>query len=376
MAENESDQDDKTEDATPERREDFREKGQIAHSQELSQVATLAAIVILFFWYGGQVTLSLRKLFVVTFESISTFRIDQKSVIPYFSSIWIDLIVIIAPIFLVAAVISILVTLLQTQFSWSWQKLAFEWSKLNPITGITRILGAEMLVGMLRTTAKLTVVTLTTWLVLAGEWTKVTGLIYVPLVKTWLYWGDITTQLVWGVVGLMLFVAVADYIYTFVSLEKKMRMTKQEVKDELKQRETDPHVKARIRRMAREIANRKTIENTKKATVLITNPTHYSIAVRYEIGMPAPFVVAKGVDFLALKMRETARELDIPIIENKPLARALYAAVDEGSEIPGDMYKAVAEIIKFVFKLKNVRIPGQSEKKIATTNLDSNESNL
>ena len=127
-----------------------------------------------------------------------------------------------------------------------------------------------------------------------------------------------------------------------------MKMTKEEVKEEVKQRESDPHVKAKLRRMAREIANRKAIDNTKKATVLITNPTHYSIAVRYELGMPAPIVVAKGVDFLALKMREAAKENDIPIVENKPLARAIYASVKEGDEIPVGMYQAVSEIIKFV----------------------------
>ncbi len=135
-----------------------------------------------------------------------------------------------------------------------------------------------------------------------------------------------------------------------------MKKTIQEVKEETKQRETDPHVKAKHRRMAREIATRKTVENTKKATVLVTNPTHYSIAIRYEVGMPAPLVVAKGVDFLALKMRETAKELEIPIIENKALARAIYAAVKEGDEIPVGMYQAVSEIIKFVFQLKGIKI--------------------
>jgi flagellar biosynthetic protein FlhB len=140
-----------------------------------------------------------------------------------------------------------------------------------------------------------------------------------------------------------------------------MKMSKQEVKEEIKQRETDPHVKAKLRRMAREIATRKAIENTKKATVLVTNPTHYSIAIKYEVGMPAPVVLAKGVDFLALKMRETARELEIPIIENKPLARAIYASVQEGDEIPVSMYQAVSEIIKFVFQLKGVKIPRKNQ---------------
>jgi flagellar biosynthetic protein FlhB len=172
----------------------------------------------------------------------------------------------------------------------------------------------------------------------------------------WSYWGDITTQMLWGVVGLMIFIGAGDFLYNFISLENKMKMSKEEVKEEIKQRETDPHVKAKLRRMARDIATKKAVENTKKATVVITNPTHYSIAIRYEFGMAAPIVLAKGVDFLALKMRETARELDIPIVENKALARAIYASVKEGEEIPITMYQAVSEIIKFVFKLKGVQI--------------------
>ena len=216
--------------------------------------------------------------------------------------------------------------------------------------------------GGLKSTAKMFVVGVVAWLILYGEWSKVPSLLYVPFSNTWTYWGIITSQLFWGVVALMLLVAGGDYVYSFVSMERKMRMTKQEVKEELKQRESDPHVKARLRKMARDIATKKTVENTRKATVVITNPTHYSVAVRYELGMAAPLVVAKGVDFLALRMREVAKELDIPIVENKALARALYASVNEGSEVPGEMYKAIAEIIRFVFKLKNVKVPAQVQK--------------
>jgi flagellar biosynthetic protein FlhB len=362
MADEEKSPDDKTEEATPERRDDFREKGQIATSHELSQVIALAAIVAAFGWYGPVVLDRISRMLIKTFESVPTLRIDQTNLFPFLSSIWIEMIWIIAPLFIIAGIIGGVGTLLQTQFNWSWEKLQFNWKVLNPFPGIAKMFKTEAVVGAIKSSAKLFVVSVVAWMILRGEWDKVPYLLNVPVFKTWIYWGNITTQLIWGVVGLMLFVAAGDYIYSFNTMETKMRMTKQEVKDEVKQRETDPHVKARIRRMAREIAGRKTIENTKKATVVITNPTHYSIAVRYEVGMVVPIVVAKGVDFLALKMRETAKEMDIPIVENKPLARALYAAVDEGEEIPGEMYKAVAEVIKFVFKLKGMKIPGQKSK--------------
>jgi len=148
-----------------------------------------------------------------------------------------------------------------------------------------------------------------------------------------------------------------DYFYNWITMERRMKMSKQELKEEYKRRELDPQVKGRQRRMARDIANRKTLENTKQATVLITNPTHYSVAVRYEIGMTTPMVVAKGIDFLALRMRETAKGQDIPIVENRPLARTLYRLVNEGQEIPEDLFTAVAEVIRYVFRLKGIRIP-------------------
>lgn len=362
MAESGQDQEDKTEEATPERRDDFRERGQVAQSAELSQVAALAATVAFFGWFGPQQLNTIRTVLVRTFQSLSDFRITERNFIPYVSGIWIQILQLTLPLFAVAAVVSTITTLLQTQFNWSWKKIEFDLSKLNPMTGIGRMIKMDAVMGLGKATAKLAAVSFVTYLILKGEWRVVPALLNVSLLRTWAYWGDITNQLLWGVVGLMLFIASADFLYSFISLEKQMKMSKEEVKEEVKQRETDPHVKARLRRMARDIANRKTVENTKKATVLITNPTHYSIAVRYELGMPAPIVVAKGVDFLALKMRETAKELDIPIVENKMLARALFAAVKEGDEIPSDMYKAVSEIIRFVFRIKGVKISKKTDR--------------
>jgi flagellar biosynthesis protein FlhB len=371
MAAEGQDQEDKTEEATPERRDDFRERGQVAHSAELSQVAALAAAVAFFGWYGPELFHRLRFLLIRSFQSISTLRVTEKNIIPFLTSVWMEILQLTVPLFAVAAVVGVVITLLQTQFNFSTEKLNFDWSRLNPLPGMARMFKVETFVGLVRTFAKLLVVSLIAWLVLQGEWARVPTLINVPYIKTWLYWNDITTQLFWGVVGLMLFVSAADYLYTFITLERQMKMSKQEVKDEIKQRESDPHVKARLRKMARDIVNRKTVENTKKATVLITNPTHYSIAVRYEVGMQAPIVVAKGVDFLALKMRETAKDLDIPIVENKPLARALYAAVEEGHEVPSDMYKAIAEIIRFVFKLKGVSVEKKPKNNAASSSTET-----
>jgi flagellar biosynthetic protein FlhB len=364
VAENENDIDneDKTEEASIERREDFREKGSVAHSHELSQVAGLAAIAVFLGWYAPQIVVRAEKILINNFRSIEHFRVSDKNIIGYLGEQWMEILYITLPFFIVAALAGSLSSLLQTQFNWSWKKLEPNWSKLNPITGLSRLFSKETIVGLLKSIAKLAAVSVIAWLILAGEWRKVPTLLHANYAASWMYWTEITKHLLWGVVGLMLFIGAADFIYNFITLENKMKMTKQEVKEETKQRESDPHMKAKLRRMAREIANRKTIDNTRKATVLITNPTHYSIAIRYELGMPAPMVVAKGVDFLALKMRETAKELDIPIVENKSLARAIYASVKEGDEIPAGMYQAISEIIRFVFKLKGINIAKKTDK--------------
>ena len=356
MADNETDKEDKTEEASAERREEFREQGNVAMSNELSQVAGLAAIAMFITWYMPQVLHRSQKILIQNFQAVQSFRVSDKNLISYLTATWVELLYIILPFFIVAAAAGTIVTLLQTQFNWSWKKLEADWSKLNPLPGMARLFSKESVVGLIKSCAKMAAVAVIAWLVLAGEWRQLPALLNANFAGSWLYFADITRQLLWGVVGLMVFIGAADFIYIFLSLETKMKMTIQEVKEETKQRETDPHVKAKLRRMARDIATRKTVENTKKATVLVTNPTHYSIAIRYEVGMPAPLVVAKGVDFVALKMRETAKELEIPIIENKALARAIYAAVKDGDEIPVSMYQAVSEIIKFVFQLKGIKV--------------------
>jgi flagellar biosynthetic protein FlhB len=200
--------------------------------------------------------------------------------------------------------------------------------------------------------AKMLAVGVTAYLILKSEWHIVPELMNRPLQATWAYWGSITKSLFWSVSMLLLVIGGFDYLFQFLSFERSLKMSKQEVKEEYKRREIDPQLKGRMRRMARDLINRKVLTKTKEATVILTNPTHYSVALRYEPGMPAPIVIAKGIDFLALQMREVAKEEKIPIIENRPLARELYATVKEGQEIPDKLYKVVAEIIRYVYRLK------------------------
>ncbi len=290
----------------------------------------------------------------VSFQAASRFRVDEKNILSYLGTIWVPALAVIIPVCAAAAVIAASATLLQTRFNWSWQKLSPDFSKMNPLQGLARMLGMDAGAELFKASAKTLAIGLVAWMVIKSELERAPSLMMTPVTATWAHWGKMTTQLVWAVGGVTAFIAAADFFYNWFRLEKQMKMTKQEIKEEIKRRESDPHLKARQKRMQREIASRKVVEKTKQATVLITNPTHYSIAIKYEMGMGAPVVLAKGVDHLALKMREIARETDIPIVENRPLARAIYAEVEEEQEIPETMYRAVSEIIRYVFKLKGI----------------------
>lgn len=357
MSQEDVQQDDRTEEASPERREEFREKGQVVVSREFTSVAVLAASVAFLSFFALRGFGSFQKMFTSQFESLASRRITEDNVLKYAGEMWTFSLYFIIPVFAVTMIIATATTFSQTRLNFSWKKLAPDWSRMNPLSGIARMVNSQAAMELFKGIAKMGAVSIVAWLILKGEVSRVPELMNYPIIGIWSYWGDITKTLFWAVAALLMVVAGADYLYNFISFERRIKMTKQEVKEEYKRREVDPHVKGKLRRMARDFATKKALEATKDATVLITNPTHYSIALKYELGMEAPILVAKGIDHLALKMREVAKDQKIPIIENRPLARELYATVEEGEEIPHKLYKVVSEIIKYVFQLKGRRIP-------------------
>ena len=356
MAGPEESGDDRTEEASQERREDFQERGQVAVSREITAVFVLIAGTTVLYYGAGPGTTTIERMMMDSFQRASSFRVNEINIMSYMSGMWITGLSIALPICIAAGVISAAVTLLQTQMNWSWKKLSPDFQKMNPLTGIMKMVSMDSAAELVKSMAKTAAIATVAVSVIKTELRNAPSLMMTPITGTWAHWGQITSQLVWAVAGIMAFIAAADLFYNWIRLEKQMKMTKQELKEEIKRRETDPLLKGRQKRMQREIATRKVVEKTKQATVLITNPTHYSIAIKYEMGMGAPVVLAKGIDHLALKMREIAKESDIPIVENRPLARAIYADVDEDQEIPDTMFKAVSEIIRYVFKLKGIKI--------------------
>ena len=187
---------------------------------------------------------------------------------------WTVTLYIIVPTFIVSMIIASSTTFAQTRLNFSWKKVKPDFSRMNPLTGLPRMVNTQAAVELGKGIAKMSAVGIVSWLILQGEWAKVPELMNYSIIAIWTYWGGITKSLFWAVAGLLLLVAGADYLYNFISYERKIKMTKQEVKEEYKRREVDPHVKSKLRRMARDFATKKTLENTKEATVLITNPTH------------------------------------------------------------------------------------------------------
>ncbi len=355
MAENEDGQE-KTEEATPERREEFREKGQLAVSKELTSVFILAAVIGLFGFYVFQVFRHLKQIFITQLQHLEPSRVTQDGIFPYMGALVLEYLKIISPIFLVITAAALFITFAQTQMNWSWERLAPDFKRMNPISGIGKMFSTEAAVELLKSVGKMFVVALVAFLILKSDLSMFPSYVQMSMIQVWSHWGHLTWQLVWSVIGLLLFIAAGDIVYTFISFENRLKMTKQEVKEEYKKRESDPHVKAKIKRMQRDIAMAKTITATKGATVVITNPTHFAVALSYELGMSAPIVIAKGEDFLAQRMKEVAKENNVPIIENKPLARTLFRLCKIGQEIPESLYKAVSEVIRYVFLLKGKRL--------------------
>ncbi len=355
MAEEELGQE-RSESPTDERRESFRKKGEVVHSREVTSVLVLGLLVGFLSFYVRSVYLDLYTFMSKNFMFKTTAFLNPEDIFDYFKKVTFLFLKITLPIFGAGSLTAIFVTLLQTKFNFSLSRLQFDLSKLNPIQGVQRMVSWHAIVEILKGFGKIIIISVITGSILYSEAHKFPFLINVPLRLSWSYWLDKSQFLFVMILIFLLLLGGFDYLYSYIILENRMKMSRQQLREEYKEREVDPNLKQRLRRMQKELATKKTIASTRKATVLITNPTHYSIAIRYEIGMVAPIMVAKGMDHIALQMREIAKSLDIPIVENKPLAQTLYKSLKVNQEIPSNLYKVLSEIISHVFKIKGIRI--------------------
>lgn len=355
----------KTEPATAKKLQDARKEGQVAKSKDLGNAISLFAMFIslkIFLPYIGQsfleaFYLAYGKFIDVTAESNQNFTID------FMHSIMIQMIVklllIMLPLFLIGAVVAFITDLVQVKWKVTSKPLQPKFSKINPASGFKRIFSSRSLVELIKSIAIISLLVLFAYLELKDKFIYLFYFYELEAVECLAFIGDLIINLGFKLSAVLLIIGAADYIYQKYKFNQDMKMTKQEVKDEFKNTEGNPEIKAQIRRKMRQASQRRMMQSVPEADVVITNPTHFAVAIKYEPGTSrAPVVLAKGEDYLAQKIKDAAKEHDIEIVENKPLARALYYNVDIGAEIPPELYQAVAEVLAFVYKVKNKEYHG------------------
>lgn len=348
-----TDESQKTEDPTPKKLEEARKRGQVPLSREVNNWIMLFAGTILVATFAGSMMLyllDLMRLFVENAHGFPSFPGGLADVVggAMFEVMWI-LILPLGFLFLAAFV----GPFLQIGPLFAPEVIKPDWSKVSIIKGFGRLFSLRSIVELIKGLLKIGVVGVVATIIIYPYFDKFEHLMGLEVIDSVGELQELVIRMMIGVLIVMVVIAGLDMIYQRQEYNKKMRMSRQEVKDEYKQSEGDPHVKARLRQLRTERARQRMMQAVPQADVVITNPTHYSIALKYDPDeMPAPVVVAKGIDQVALRIREVAKDNDIVLYENKPLARVLYDAVEIDEMIPFEHFKAVAEIISYVFKLK------------------------
>ncbi len=343
---------DKTEPATPKRRQEARKKGEVAKSRELASIAVLSAGAIYLYFCTGRMTFSLGHIIERTFLSIPELKLSDIKMFEKVTQVLGDFLWLVLPMMLVLFIVALLANFLQTGLIWSVEPLAPKASKIDPIKGLGRIFAKRSLVELGKSIFKLIIVGWAAFSTIKEEFSRLLPLIYQEKIQIISMLGEVSFKVIIRCCWVIAILAILDFFYQKWEFEQKLKMTKQEVKEEFKQTEGDPMVKGKIRSAQREMARRRMMEEVPKADVVITNPTHLSIALKYDADkMTSPKIVAKGADRIAFRIREVAAENSVPIVENKPLAQNLYK-LELGDEIPSEFYQAVAEVLAYVYSLK------------------------
>ena len=348
----EADQGERTEEATQQRREDFRKRGQVAQTRELSAVFLLFSSLMVVWLMSSFFFRQIAELFqqAIGDTMVASVRGGDYLHLAGFATTKLALLVL--PVLGVMWVIGFASTLVQVGFMYNEEALEWKWERLDPVQGFRRMFSMRALIEGFKACLKLTVILGLSYWLLKDQIETLPRLMSFSISEIIGFLGSLTTRLLMGVGLFMLTLSGLDYMYQRWELEKEMRMTKQEVKEEVKSREGDPMIRARIKRVQREFAQKRMMEEIPKADVIVTNPTHIAVALKYDANMVAPAVIAKGADLIAEKIRELAREHNIPIVENKPLARTMFKTLKIGQAIPKELYTAVAEVLSYVYRLK------------------------
>lgn len=344
----------KTEKATPKKRQDSRKKGQVAKSQDVTTAVSLLALFGFLFVGASFIGKGILHLFQHSLQYYLFMPVTEANLKVIVLEIMEQLIYILGPIMLVALLAGVAANYLQVGFLLTGEPLKPKLEKLDPIKGFKRIFAVRALVELLKSMLKISFVGAITFFILWVNIEEVLKLSFKSVGDALKTVGTLTLQMGAAASAALLFLALLDFLYQKYDFEKSIRMSKQDIKDEYKNIEGDPLIKSKIKQRQREMAMSRMMQEVPQADVVITNPTHYAIALKYdEEKSDAPVVVAKGVDYLAQKIKYIAGEGKVELVENRPLARALYDQAEIGQPIPEEFFKAVAEILAYVYRIKN-----------------------
>lgn len=342
----------KTEEPTAKKRADAKKKGQVGKSQEINAAFVMMAGFVVLYNLGGNALQEIMTYSSSIFGHL-VMETDEESVMQLFISIIIVLAKTSLPMMVFIMIIGLAINFFQVGLNFNTEAIGFKPDKLNPINGFGRIFSKRSLVELVKSIIKIVVIGFFIYDYMVAEILQMPKLIFLELGEATDKISSVIFMLAFKILGVFFVMAAADLYYQKWQTTQDLKMSKQDVKDEFKQTEGDPQIKGKIKSKQRQMAMARMMQEVPQADVIVTNPTHFAVAMSYKPGMAAPIVVAKGQDHVAQRIKEIAREHKVPIVENKPLARALFAAVEIGDSIPQELYKAVAEVLAYVYKLKN-----------------------
>ena len=343
----------KTEQATPKRKDDARKKGQVARSAELSSVAILMFGLLALWGLGSYMYDRLSGLMIESFTNGLTINLDTATIQPHITRWVVGFIAIVTPMVAVLVVAAIAVNVSQVGVLFTGQPLQPKAERISPLAGVKRIFSKKGLVELAKGLFKIGVVALITFTTLESEADTLLGLVHMSISQIFALGADLVLDLGFQAALILLLMAVLDYAFQRWDYENNLKMTKQELKEEQKQQEGDPVLRSRVRSLQRDMSRKRMMSDVGESDVVVANPTHVAVALKYDpANMAAPIVMAKGQRLIAQKIKELAREAGVPVVENKPLARALFKAVQVGQAIPEDLFRATAEVLAFVFQMR------------------------
>jgi flagellar biosynthesis protein FlhB len=347
----------RTEDPTDYKKRKAREEGRVAKSQEFTSGLLIIITIVVFFLFGGYIQNSIKEVFHNSIGKVGDYTITVKSMPEVLSYVLSKILIILAPVLGAAVVMSLISNFAQVGFMFTTKPLQPKFNKIKP--KFQRIFFSKTTAfNLLKSILKVALIAGTLYLLLSLFMQDLLMLGTKEINQSWDQAGFITL-IVLGSISLLLFgLSIIDFFYQKWDFKQNLKMSRYELKEERKDTEGDPFVRQRLREKMREISNRRMMEEVPESDVVVTNPTHFAIAISYKEDVhQAPIVVAKGQDYVALRIKKIAKDNEVPVVENKPLARALFEQTEIGDEIPEEFYMAVAEILAYVYRLKH-RIPG------------------